>query len=101
MSDINALGASGGGDCPELAFAGMLDALKQGPEYGSPMFVFTDASAKDGDSSNKEELKAMAKAVDVTITFFTRLHGCFPHGIKDYEEIARDTGGNCKLSGTL
>lgn len=71
----------------------MLDALKEGPEYGSPMFVFTDASAKDANSSNKEELKAMARASDVTITFFTRLGGCSTDGITDYEEIARDTGG--------
>lgn len=93
MLDTDGLQVFGGGDCQELAFTGMLDALKEGPDYGSPMFVFTDASAKDADLSNKEEVKAMAKATDATITFFTHPDGCSPEGIKDYEEIARDTGG--------
>ena len=99
MSDIDSLRAFGplNPDCPELAFTGMLNALKGGPAYVSPMFVFTDASAKDADSLNKEELKAMANAAKVTITFFTDLEGC-TSGMKDYEEIARETGGrrsNC------
>ena len=93
MSDIDGLQVFGGGDCQELAFTGMLDALKEGPEYGSPMFVFTGASPKDADSSNKEKLKAMARATDATITFFRNPDGCSPDGIKDYEEIARDSGG--------
>ena len=70
----------------------MLNALTEGPQYGSPMFVFTDASAKDADS-DKEELKAMARASDTPITFFTYAGSCSSRGIKDYEEIARDTGG--------
>ena len=46
LSDIDGLPAIGGGDCPELAFTGMINAFDEGPKYGSPMFVFTDASAK-------------------------------------------------------
>ena len=94
VSDVDRLRAFGplNPDCPELAFTGMLNALKEGPAYISPMFVFTDASAKDADSLNKEELKAMAKAAKVTITFFIDLEGC-TSGMKDYEEIAKDTGG--------
>ena len=96
VSDIEGLTVTGGGDCPELAFTGMLKAFDEGPRYGSPMFVFTDASAKDGNSSNMDELKGAAARKDVTITFFTDLHGCSSDGIKDYEEIAFDTNGKCK-----
>jgi hypothetical protein len=43
---ISALTASGGGDCPELAMAGMLDALGASQE-GGELFLWTDADAKD------------------------------------------------------
>ena len=93
VSDIEGLTASGGGDCPELAFKGMLEAFDEGPKYGSPMFVFTDASAKDGTPSNIADLQGAAVFGGVTITFFTNLHGCRSHGIEDYRNIARDTNG--------
>ena len=93
MSDIDRLRAHGGGDCPELAFTGMLNAL-DGARYGSPLFVFTDAPAKDADSLNKESLKSLADLTDITITFFTHHDGCATGGIKHYEEIAKHTGGN-------
>lgn len=96
MSDIDRLRARGGGDCPELAFAGMLNAINEGPKYGSPMFVFTDASPKDATSSNMASLKAAAESNDATITFFTNLKGCTSgskRGIEDYKEIASYTGG--------
>ena len=44
---INALQAHGGGDCPELTFRGILDGFAESPQYGSPLYVFTDATAKD------------------------------------------------------
>ena len=99
MSDIEGLTAVGGGDCPELAFKGMLNAFDEGPKYGSPMFVFTDASAKDGTPSNIADLQGAALFGDVTITFFTNLLGCWSRaegtwsGIEDYRNIARDTNG--------
>ena len=92
MSDIDRLGAHGGGDCPELIFTGMLNAL-DGAQYGSPMFVFTDASAKDANSTNKETLKSLADLTDITINFFAHRDGCSSGGINHYEEIAKHTGG--------
>ena len=97
VSDIEGLTATGGGDCPELAFTGMLNAFDEGPKYGSPMFVFTDASAKDGNSSNMVEIKGAAGRNGVTITFFTDLNGCSSSGIKDYQDIALNTNGKSKL----
>ena len=83
----------GGGNCPELAFTGMLKAFDEEIEYGSRMFVFTDASAKDADPLKKAALKSIAGDSDVTTTFFTHLGGCSSRGIKDYDEIATYTGG--------
>ena len=54
---IGRLSANGGGDCPELAIKGMLDAFKPEPQIGSPMFVFTDATPKDATTSNIDTLK--------------------------------------------
>lgn len=48
---IETLYPHGGGDCPELAFRGIIDALEAlqtaGATGGSLLYVFTDASAKD------------------------------------------------------
>ena len=68
--------------------------MREGPVPGSPMFVFTDASAKDANSLNIADLKGMTKTMEVTITFFTGVDYCGPSPVvKDYDEIARDTGG--------
>ena len=72
VSDIASLSASGGGDCAELAFKGMIDAFQFQPQLGSPMFVFTDAPAKDGTSNNKEILKNLANDFYTTINFFAK-----------------------------
>lgn len=70
---INNLRANGGGDCPEYTFTGMLEALYQDPQWGSPMYVFTDAGPKDATDLNIEEVKLLVSAEEygVTINFFT------------------------------
>lgn len=70
---IKNLRAHGGGDCPEYTFRGMLEALYEGPEVGSPMYVFTDAGPKDATEYDIEEVKLLASKdeYDVTINFFT------------------------------
>ena len=70
---INDLRAHGGRDCPEYAFTGMLEALYENPEWGSPMYVFTDADPKDATEENIEEVKALAgnSKFGVTINFLT------------------------------
>ena len=74
----------------------MLKAFAEGYRYGSPMFVFTDASAKDGNSSNMAELKGAAARKDATMTFFTDLNGCSSDGIKGHEKIVFDANGKYK-----
>ena len=54
---INNLRVKGGGDCEELTFHGIIDAITKGkPKHGSPMFVFTDAGAKDNEAGFKKGL---------------------------------------------
>ena len=57
---IDSPSASGGVDCPELTFKGILDAMNESPNYGSPMYVFTDASAKDYSIDNMDEALSFA-----------------------------------------
>ena len=83
MEFSNAIGnlrAKGGGDCPELAMAGIMGALNSGPKYGSPMFLFTDASAKDATPSKIQEVKIAADAVGATLNFFMNPKGCSGRG---------------------
>ncbi|XP_065656244.1 SCO-spondin-like [Hydra vulgaris] len=82
-----------GGDCPEPAFGGMLSAFNKSPQYGSSMFVFTDASAKDGSRLNLDALKAVASSYASSITFFANPMGCDDE-IDSFEEIASYTSGH-------
>lgn len=54
----------------------MLGAYEANPKLGSPMFVFTDAGAKDETEEKKKELKAFADQYGSTINFFTNYRGC-------------------------
>ena len=76
ITAMKTLPITGGGDCPELAFTGMLEAYKANPLSGSPMFVFTDASASDDNPQNVAKLKAEAAQHSSAITFFTNQVGC-------------------------
>ena len=89
---INALRAHAGGDCPELTFKGILDAIAESPNYGSPLYVFTDASAKDATSDNIVEVLEYADLNGITINFFTTgLCGLSPY--EPFEKLARETCG--------
>ncbi|XP_065657087.1 uncharacterized protein LOC136082288 [Hydra vulgaris] len=92
IDEITKLSVYGGGDCPELAFGGMLNAFNKGPQFSSPMFVFTDASAKDDSRSNIDALKGVASSYSSPITFFANLNGC-GSGIDSFKEIAAYTSG--------
>ncbi len=96
ITALRALRATGGGDCPELAFKGMINALESGPQPGSSMYVFTDASPKDASDENKDTILDLAHSLDVKMNFFTRRDtGCSrrPEGFKPYEDLASETGG--------
>ena len=68
---IQALTASGGGDCPELTFEGMLHALYNTPLPKSPMYVFTDADAKDATEDRIQAMEKLTEGYQTTVNFFT------------------------------
>eukprot|EP00112_Aurelia_sp_Birch-Aquarium-sp1_P026024 Seg898.2 transcript_id=Seg898.2/GoldUCD/mRNA.D3Y31 product="hypothetical protein" protein_id=Seg898.2/GoldUCD/D3Y31 len=77
-----------------MAFGGMLGAFTANPKLGSPMFVFTDAGAKDDIFRNREALKTLADQYGSAVNFFTTPRGCGgKNGIKSYKEIAAHTSG--------
>ncbi|XP_057290819.1 von Willebrand factor A domain-containing protein 7-like [Hydractinia symbiolongicarpus] len=93
VNDIAALRAHGGDDCPEHSYGGMIEALKSQPKFGSSMFVFTDASAKDATLENSLTLKSLAESQSITINFLlTDGQSCL-EGDTKYKEIADLTGG--------
>jgi len=93
---LGRLRTQSGGDCPELSMKGIRDAINFGPKYGSPMFVFTDASAKDGDAPNVRSVKMAADKNGVSLNFFMNPAGCKgdeAHGATLYKDLASHTGG--------
>ena len=98
--DIGAINPNGGGDCPELAFTGKINGLSSGPQYGSSMFVFTDAAPKDATLDNMENVIGGAFGFDVKISFFTVTNPlCDPNpDYSKYQKIADETGGRLSFT---
>ena len=91
IDQIDALYASGGGDCKEMAFTGILDALKKGPVRDSPLYVFTDAPPKDVSFFDAAMVKTDLLGVPV---YFFLTKGCGDEAdYKPFEELARKTCG--------
>ncbi|XP_031568697.1 uncharacterized protein LOC116303312 [Actinia tenebrosa] len=99
---ISNLRASGGGDCPELTMTGILNAIYEGPDPGSPLYVFTDASAKDATDKNIRDVITMAKYEDITINFYTTGSLCGKSIVDNpFLKIAEATSGQVlRLSGS-
>lgn len=91
----------GGLDCPELAFTGIDNALNSFPQYGSSMFVFTDAAPKDGDDFTVQNVIDTASYwFDMKISFFLDERMCGSETeIDKYRRVAAETGGKvfCRL----
>ncbi len=90
---IEALDAGGGGDCPELTFKGILDAMNEGPNLGSPLYVFTDATAKDATEQNMEKVLRLAELYEITINFLTTTESCMRSSYEKFEKVAKETCG--------
>jgi hypothetical protein len=93
IKEIGHLQAKNGGDCPEYALAGMFAAVALGPVYGSPLYVFTDASPKDGDEANM--FLPLAENYGTTVIFFMHESCSVPPDstFEIYKQLAHDTGG--------
>ena len=74
LADVNTLSANGGGDCPELGMAGIINALDLSFPEGQ-LIVLTDASAKD--SNRTDEAIQTAFRLGVRVHFaFSNTGGC-------------------------
>ena len=92
INDIRALNPHGGDDCHELTFKGILDAMAGGPHPSSPLYVFTDATAKDATNENILEALEYANMYGITINFFTT-GLCGQSSYEPFEKLARETCG--------
>ena len=74
LKAVGALRADGGGDCPEMAIGGMENVFSHSTVENSPVFVITDAAAKDFKSSVAYE--SMAELYDpITSIFVSKTTG--------------------------
>ena len=90
LSDVNALYAHGGGDCPELGMTGIRNALSLS-EQGGQLILLTDASAKDGGLTDR--VIAEANNLDVIVHFmYSHSSGC-GFGYPYYDRVKDATGG--------
>ena len=90
---IGDLSAYGGWDCPEKTFTGIGDALNEGAKDGSPLYVFTDATAKDATLDNVESVRIEADIKKASVYFFTTGHMCNTKSYKPFERLAIETSG--------
>ncbi len=74
---LRRLKAVGGGDCEELAIEGIQNIFSSSVQYQSPIYVFTDAGAKDASEDNVDALKVMADGYQSSINFFLSNAGTF------------------------
>jgi hypothetical protein len=92
---INGLGASGGGDCPELTFMALIDALGRFDEGGGELMVFTDATVKDGGLAGAVVSLAQQKNVKINLM----LSGSCSPIDPEYYRVSRETGGQSFVIG--
>ena len=93
VEEIASLSASDGGDCPELTFKGMNDAIDEGIQSDSPLYVFTDAGPKDATDDNIRYLKEIAKREGVVVNFFVVKDTRCSNNLSAFQEIAEATMG--------
>jgi hypothetical protein len=92
LGQVNGLFASGGGDCPELAMHGLLEAVNAADEQ-STLFLFTDASAKDSGLFGNVDAVATKKKITVNFALFGSCSPIDPA----YINTASATGGQVFL----
>jgi len=92
LAQVNSLFASGGGDCPELAMDGLLEAVNTADD-DSTLYLFTDASAKD--SGLYPSVNAVAGNKNINVNFIL-FGSCSPID-PGFQAVAAATGGQVFL----
>ena len=88
LSAVNAFSPHGGGDCPELAMAALLNAINAANEE-STLHLFTDASAKDAGRVGSVVARAIAKNIIINVAGKASCSPVDPV----YKKITTETGG--------
>ena len=70
LTFVNNVNVADGDDCDELAISGIRAVYGFGVEEGSPIYVLTDAGAKDASEDNLLALEIMAFESRTPINFF-------------------------------
>ncbi|XP_071136948.1 hemicentin-1-like [Mytilus edulis] len=101
IKNITGVTLIGGGDCPELAFAGILKAIELSLN-DSTVIVFTDADPKDANRLADSTAAALAKNIKITFLLTGHCHRRKRRSTKNYrfhrethfyEKLAYITGG--------
>lgn len=92
FNKLSAITVNGGGDCPELAMTGLINALEAGLP-NSPAFLFSDASAKDYDLY--DQVAALVQRKQSSVNFLLTGDCSDPNSpeFRVYEKISRTSGG--------
>jgi hypothetical protein len=94
IKHVDGLRATGGADCPEYGFDGIINALYEDPRWGSPLYVFTDAPPKDADEDSKETLRVLAEDLGCTVHFFVGKYKCGTDAEqKPFRDVVEAFGG--------
>ena len=75
LSLVNNVKHADGGDCDELAITGIKEIFAAPLQYQSPIYVLTDAGAKDATDENIETLKEMIFGYQTPVNFFLSTKG--------------------------
>lgn len=92
LNAVSNISPSGGGDCPELAQAGLLEAV-DASFVRSTLHFFSDASSKDDSLANQ----VIARAQDKDISIIYMLTGSCSPIDPAYRRTAEETGGQVFL----
>ena len=80
---IDGLKANGGGDCKEMTINGIHSLFNAPIAQSSPVYIFTDAGAKDATDENVEALKELIGMFQSRLNFFLsysgKIFGGFPY----------------------
>ena len=91
LQALDALSASDGGDCPELAYTAMDELVFSKQLKDADLIVFTDASAKDAQKARNVNFFARTGRVRISIVYTGIFFDCPPS--PEYFTTARETGG--------
>uniref|UniRef100_A0A1I8GCQ9 VWFA domain-containing protein n=1 Tax=Macrostomum lignano TaxID=282301 RepID=A0A1I8GCQ9_9PLAT len=87
---VNAMRASGGGDCAEFGFSGIYEALTR-VKKNSIVYVFTDASPSARDRRKESNVRSLARRKNAQLNFLITGNLCGRRN--SYRSLSRSTRG--------